>query len=113
MSVARVIADPDVHGAELHRVIARACAIFPEAEATRGRVVVLAHWRGRRLVQGLTQWGSIAAALAVASWLGFSMGSDTSLALTAPRAQSDSGFLPDLFDPGPAFLRELGEGSQT
>jgi anti-sigma factor RsiW len=113
VSAARAIAAPDVHGAELQRVIARACAISPEAEPAGGRVVVLADWGGRRLVQGLTQWGSIAAALAVASWLGFSMGSDTSLALTTPRAQSDAGFLPDLFDPGPAFLRDLGEGLQT
>jgi anti-sigma factor RsiW len=96
---------------ELERVIARACAIPPEADPG-GRVVVLAHWRPRRLLQGVAQWGSLAAAIALAGWLGFAMGTDTSVALTAPQ-QSEAGFLPDLFDPGPAFLRDLGEGLRT
>lgn len=113
VSAARVLGADNRHTAELERVIARACAISPETEPARGRVVVLAHWRGRRLVHGFAQWGSIAAAIALASWLGFSMGSDTSLALSASRQQSEPSFLPDLFDPGPAFLRDLGEGLRT
>jgi len=64
-------------------------------------------------VQGFAQWGSLAAAMALASWLGFSMGSDTSLALTVPQQPGESSFLPDLFDPGPAFLRDLGEGLRS
>jgi anti-sigma factor RsiW len=113
VSAARALGNRDGHSAELQRVIARACAIRPEADPARGHIVVLAHWRGRRLVQDFAQWGSIAAAVAFASWLGFSMGSDTSLALTAPRQPNEASFLPDLFDPAPAFLRDLGEGSRT
>ena len=113
VSAARVLGNDYEYTAELERVIARACAISPEADPARGQVVVLAHWRRRRIAQGFAQWGSIAAAIALAGWLGFSMGSDTSLALTAPRQQSETGFLPDLFDPAPAFLRDLGEGLRT
>jgi anti-sigma factor RsiW len=113
VSAARVLEGYVGHAGELERVIARACAISPEAAPAPGHVVVLARWRGRRLVQGFAQWGSLAAAVALAGWLGFSMGSDTSAALTAPQQQSEAGFLPDLFDPGPAFLRDLGEGLRT
>jgi len=49
----------------------------------------------------------------VASWLGFAMGSDASLALSNPRQPSDAGFLPELFDPASSFLRDLGEGLRT
>jgi len=35
------------------------------------------------------------------------------LALTAPRQNGEASFLPELFDPAPAFLRDLGEGLPT
>jgi hypothetical protein len=100
--------------AGLESIIARACAILPDADHTLGRVVAFApRWRRRPLVQNVAQWGSIAAALAVASWLGFAMGSDTSLALSDPRQPGDASFLPELFDPASSFLRDLGEGTRT
>ena len=92
-------------------MIARACSILPESEP--GEVVLLARWRSRRLVQSLAQWGSIAAALAVASWLGFAMGTDTTAALTQFRPPSDAGLIPELFDPASGFLRDLGDGLRT
>jgi hypothetical protein len=49
----------------------------------------------------------------VASWLGFAMGSDTSLALSQPGQSTDASLLPELLDPGPGFLRDLGEGLRT
>lgn len=113
VNAARGVDEREMRFAQLERVIVRACAISPEAASESGRVVVLAHWRGRRLVQGFAQWGSLAAAIALAGWLGFSMGTDTSVALTAPPQQSEASFLPDLFDAGPAFLRDLGEGLRT
>ena len=113
LNTAQVLGDRGGPSEELERVIARACAISPEMRPAGGRVVVLAQWRARRLVHDLAQWGSIAAAVALASWLGFSMGSDTSLALTALQPPSETSFLPDLFDPAPAFLRDLGEGLRT
>lgn len=97
--------------AKLENVIARACAILPTTPRERGRVVELVRRRGPRFVQSLAQWGSLAAAIAVASWLGFAMGSDATLALS--RQQSDTSLLPELFDPASGFLRELGEGPRT
>ena len=97
---------------ELERVVTRALAILPEAASPAGRVIAFVPRPGRRLLQHVAQWGSIAAAIAVASWLGFSMGSDASLALSTPRQSSESA-LPDLFDPANGFLRDLGEGLRT
>jgi anti-sigma factor RsiW len=98
----------------LDRVIARACAILPDLPdlpATPGRVVPFRRPREhRRILHGLTQWGSLAAAIAIASWLGFAMGSDASLALSQPGPAADASFLPDLLDPGTGLLRDLGEG---
>ena len=48
-----------------------------------------------------------------AGWLGFAMGSDTSLALSDHRQSIDTGLLPELFDPGTGFVRDLGEGLRT
>ena len=66
--------------------------------------------RDRRILQGLTRWGSLAAAIATVSWLGFAMGSDTWLALNQPNAAGEASFLPELLDPGTGFLRDLNEG---
>jgi hypothetical protein len=49
----------------------------------------------------------------LAGWLGFAMGSDTSLALSDRRQPTAAGLLPELFDPGTVFLRDLGEGPRT
>jgi hypothetical protein len=110
---ARIPLTADQRSADLEKVVARACAILPEADLSRGRVIGFVSRRRNRLVQHFAQWGSIAAAIAVASWLGFAMGSDASLALSAPRQPSDTGILPELFDPPSGFLRDLGEGLRT
>jgi hypothetical protein len=98
--------------AELERIITRACRIPLDPSAARDRVVTLAP-RRRRVVYDVAQWGSLAAALALASWLGFSLGTDASLALTQSRQPSEAGFLPEIFDPAPGILRDLGEGLRT
>ena len=105
------LAEPTSAG--LERIIARAGAISPVGAAAPGRVVPFARGRGRRAVELFAGWGSIAAAVALASWLGFAMGSDTSRALYEPRPPSDSTLLPELFDPAPSFLRDLGEGMRS
>jgi anti-sigma factor RsiW len=98
----------------LERIVARACAILPGLTSASGRIVAFApHPQRRRIVHGLTQWGSLAAALAVASWLGFAMGSGASLALNQAPQSSDASLLPEFLDPGPGFLRDLGEGLRT
>ena len=109
---ARALADAEPTSAGLERIIARASAISPDMGSVGGKVIPLAPRRGR-LLQSLAQWGSLAAAIALAGWLGFAMGSDTSLALSDHRQPSDTGLLPELFDPGTGLLRDLGEGLRT
>jgi anti-sigma factor RsiW len=102
------IAEPPVG---LDRIIARACAILPGNSTATGEVLAFRPpGQRRRIVHGLTRWASLAAAIAMASWLGFAMGSDTSLALSQPGAAVDASFLPELFEPGTGFLRDLNEG---
>jgi anti-sigma factor RsiW len=98
---------------ELENVVARACAILPDAALPRGRVIAFAPRRRGSLVQNFAQWGSIAAAIAMAGWLGFSMGSDTSLALANSHQASDTAVFPEVFDTTGGFLRDLGEGLRT
>jgi hypothetical protein len=96
----------------LEHIVARACSIFPGW--TDGRVVAFAPpARRRRILPYLAQWGSLAAAIAMASWVGFAMGSDASRTLIGPVPSSDASFLPELFEPGSGFLRDLGEGLRT
>jgi hypothetical protein len=97
----------------LDRIIARACALLPDSSLTQGRVVTFPPpQRHGRMLHGLTRWGSLAAAIAMASWLGFALGSDTLLALSPPNAAGDASFLPELLEPGTGFLRDLSEGSR-
>ena len=110
---AQARADAELPSAGLERIVARASAIAPDTESVSGKVVPLAPRRGRSLLQITAQWGSLAAAIALAGWLGFAMGSDTSLALRDTRQPSAAGLLPELFDPGTVLLRDLGEGLRT
>jgi uncharacterized membrane protein YebE (DUF533 family) len=99
--------------AGLERIVARASTIPRNTGSIGGKVVPLAPRQGRRLLQISAQWGSLAAAVALVGWLGFAMGSDTSRALSEHGPPSDTGLVPELFDPGPNFLRDLGEGMRT
>jgi hypothetical protein len=110
---ARGLAAAEQTSAGLERIVARASTISRDTGSVGGKVVPLAPRQGRRLLQISAQWGSLAAAVALVGWLGFAMGSDTSLALSEHRQPSDTGLLPELFDPGPNFLRDLGEGMRT
>ena len=113
MRAAQGLADAELPSVGLERIVARAGAISPDTDSVSGEVVPLAPRRGRRLLQVSVQWGSLAAAIGLAGWLDFAMGSDTSLALSDRRQPSASGLLPELFDPGTVLLRDLGEGLRT
>jgi hypothetical protein len=105
----------------LERVIERAVALVDEAPGSARVIPFAPPPAGRRVLQGVAQWGGLAAALAFAGWLGFSMGSGASLTLSAPPGSApgqpqqfgESNFLPELLDPSTGFLRDLGEGQQT
>ena len=100
--------------AGIERIVARANAILPDPHPTGASIIAIApRARQNRLLHGFAQWGSLAAAVAVASWLGFSMGSDTSLALRQPGLSSDTSVMPELFDPGTGFLRDFGENLRS
>jgi anti-sigma factor RsiW len=112
VAAARSGAVPDAPLGTLERVVTRACAILP-SEPTSRVVAFTSRPRRRRILQGFAQWGSLAAAMVLASWLGFAMGSDTSRALSAPVTSNEASFLPELFDPGSGFVHDLGEALRT
>jgi len=95
-------------------IVARACALVSEPEPERGRVILF-----RRLplssptLPGVARWASLAAAVLVASWLGFALGTDVSVSFGQPDQASDDGFLRDMLDPSTAFLRDLTPGART
>ena len=84
---------------------------MPEEPNTR--IVAFVPLPRRRIVHVFAQWGSLAAAIIVASWLGFAMGSDASRTLKGSLPSSEASFLPELFDSGSGFLRDLGEVLRT
>jgi anti-sigma factor RsiW len=100
----------------LERIIQRAVAIVDKAADERPVIPLRPQPTGHRVLQGVAQWGGLAAAVAFAGWLGFAMGSGASLTLTQPGEQTqigDESFLPELLDPSTGFLREFVEGRQT
>jgi len=110
---ARALAGTEHDSAGLQQIIARASAIPAGSEPGSGNVVPLRpHW-GRRTAQAAAQWGSLAAAIGLAGWLGFAMGSGTSLALSDQRRPNETGLFQELFEPATGFLRDLGEGLRT
>jgi anti-sigma factor RsiW len=102
----------DERPAGFERIVARACALVPDRQLSAARVIAFVP-RHRRVLHGFAQWGSLAAAILVASWLGFSMGNDTSVALSQPGLSSDTSLMPELFDPGTGFLRDFGENLRS
>src|SRR5436190_8656341 len=94
-------------------VIARACALVESADR-RGTVVSLpVGRRDRPTLHHMVSWGSLAAAMAVASWLGFTLGMDTSRSFASRGQAGEDGFFSEMLDPPTGFIRDLTEGSQT
>jgi anti-sigma factor RsiW len=114
VAAARALAGAGALPAADETVVARACEIVGRAEHRAGTVVLQ---RPRRpLDPGLRRmagWGSLVAAMVVASWLGFTLGVDTSRSLTQVGQANEDGFLRELLDPATGFMRDLTEGTQT
>jgi len=85
----------------------RAAGLIDPNFAPTDNVVSFAPRRaaGARLPE-LARWGSLAAAVVLASWLGFTLGMDTSRSLANGR-NSDDGGLNEFFDPGTRLVRDL------
>jgi anti-sigma factor RsiW len=92
--------------------VARACALVGGGAASRpGSVIAFRARAGRpSLLPAIAQWGSLAAALVVAGWLGFTLGMDASGMMAPGRPGSDDGVAQDLFGSSPAFFRDLTGG---
>ncbi len=85
------------------RVIGRAILADP-----RGAAPVLRFVRRRpRPFLDLARWGSLAAAVAVAAWVGFALGSEATHTFRHIGYPSAEAFLPHLFDPATGFLHDL------
>lgn len=95
-------------------VFERAAALVDASGSGNGRIIpfVLRSRPAARL-ERVARWGSLAAAIVMAAWLGFALGADVSVALTRNGAQADDGFLRELLEPSSGFLRDLTEGMQT
>jgi anti-sigma factor RsiW len=95
-------------------VIARACALVDGSERQHSTVIPFRsrHRYGPPL-HGMARWGSLVAAMAVASWVGFTLGMDTSLSVAQVRQTGEDSFLGELVDPSTDLMRDLTEGTQT
>jgi hypothetical protein len=91
-------------------VLHRALRLYPPAG---GNVVRFAPRFALRPFPEMAQWGSLAAGIVLAGWLGFAMGSEASLNLSQSLEASGQGFLTDVLEPSSGFLHQLGEDVQT
>jgi anti-sigma factor RsiW len=96
-------------------VVVRACALVEGGGGSQRGTVVPFRPRRRDLprLRGMAGWGSLVAAMAVASWLGFTLGVDTSSSFAQIRQAGDDGFLREFLDPSTGFMRDLTGDSQT
>jgi anti-sigma factor RsiW len=94
-------------------VVGRAVALISGVPLT-DNVVAFPAWRRRGLrLRGMAQWGSLAAAIAMAAWLGLTLGMTTSRAFVGSQQPAAGSLLGDLLDAQTPFLGSPGEGSQT
>jgi hypothetical protein len=94
-------------------VIARALELGPPEPPAR--VIPFPVRRRRPLLPQVAQWASLAAAMVIASWLGFTMGHDFSrdYSQTAPSV-SDDADMTELLDPATGgLLHDFAEDLQT
>jgi anti-sigma factor RsiW len=116
ISAARALSGAEGSGAALPEAIfARAAALISPPPGTADNVVWFAPQPGARGIglPRLARWGSLAAAVALASWLGFTLGMDMSRSLATGTRNSDDGGLNELFDPTARLIRDLTDTTQA
>lgn len=94
-------------------IVARGCAAHPGIAAGAGQIIRFPLFRRQAANwNGMARWGSLAAAVVVAGWLGFNLGigawSDYSQV-----NQSGDETLRELLDPSAGFMRDLTDAAQT
>jgi len=94
-------------------IIARASAAHPSLTGGSAEIIAFprrwaANWNG------IAQWGSVAAAVMVAGWLGFNLGTDAWSGYSQVSQPGDD-TLHELLDPsaGTGFMRDLTDAAQT
>ena len=114
VAAARALGAADSLGDSLpEAVFARAAALAGADSAATDNIVRFAPRRGiGAWLPELARWGSLAAAIVLASWLGFTMGMDMSGALAGSRNSDDGGFN-ELFDPTTRLVRDLTDVGQA
>ena len=101
---------PPAPAAVPEAVIARAFALV-DGNRRGGSVIPFpSRYRHELRLSGIARWGSLAAAMAVAGWLGFALGVDTSLSFAQVPQISEDSLFSELLDPSADLLTE---GSQT
>lgn len=94
-------------------VVARARLLVPEATQQNRIVAFPVARRERPGLRGVARWGSLAAAVAIAAWLGFTLGINTGQALALNDRPVAAGLLNDLLDTPSNLIADPGEASQT
>jgi anti-sigma factor RsiW len=97
------------------QIIARACALVVEDKsASTGWVIPFPRrYRPQPTLPGVARWAGLAAAMLVASWLGFDLGSSTSAAFGPIVQPSEDSLVRDMLEPSTGFVRDLTEGLRT
>lgn len=95
-------------------IVARAAALVPPSAPQAAMLIPFPpRHRVRPRLHDMARWGSLVAAMAVASWLGFTLGMDTSLSFAQIGRAGEDGFLRELLNPSTGFMGDLTEGAQT
>ena len=98
-------------GAPAH-VVARACALV-EDKPSAWVIPFPRRYRPQPTLTGVARWAGMAAALVVASWLGFDLGSMTSAAFGPVVQPPEDSLVRDMLEPSIGFVRDLTEGMRT
>ena len=97
-------------GAASEAVVARAAALVRAG----AEIIPFARpFRPRAGFRRFATWGTLAAGIAIAGWLGFALGSGTSLALGPVAQSNEDGFLGDLIDPSGGVLHAINDGLES
>jgi anti-sigma factor RsiW len=95
-------------------VVARACALVADGTPLRGRIIPFPRFlRPQPTLHGVARWTGLAAAVVLASWLGFALGGDASAFFGPANQAGEDSLLRDMLDPSTALLRDLTGGVQT
>ena len=94
-------------------VIAQAAAAHPSLAAAPAEIVAFPAARGQAANwNGLARWGSLAAAVLVAGWLGFNLGIEAWSDYSQIRRGGDEA-LHELLEPSVGFMRDLTDAART